>query len=241
MPRPNKWLKIFPKTKKVGRATHHYVQYSCCGIEKWMSTSAINRCNGNPVCKPCSIKNRAIEHNQRVQNLILERKDLNGNPVTHCKTCGVEFDENNVHPNTYIIGKSLFHWCKHCARDVRNRWGNNDKRAVTLKKGRQTYWYKWLIRSAKRKRVGKKSVPVSINEEWVLSQVQKQDGKCYWTGVALEITDIANHPLKPSLDRLNTKGDYSPTNTVITALSVNLGRNENSAEDFMRFLKEVAN
>lgn len=62
----------------------------------------------------------------------------------------------------------------------------------------------------------------------------------YWTGVDLEITNIANHPLKPSLDRLDTKGDYSRTNTVITALSVNLGRNENTSEDFVSFLKEVA-
>ena len=73
-----------------------------------------------------------------------------------------------------------------------------------------------------------KLVPVSINEEWLLSQFQKQDGKCYWTGVELEINNISNHPLKPSLDRLDTKGDYSPTNTVITALSVNLSRNENT-------------
>ena len=32
----------------------------------------------------------------------------------------------------------------------------------------------------------------------------------------------------------------SRTNTVITALSVNIGRNENSADKFRKFLKEIA-
>ena len=239
MSRPNKWLKLFPKTKKVGIATHHYVKYSCCGIERWLSASAITKFNGNPICRPCSSKERWTEHYQKVKNFIRERKDLDGNPITHCKNCGVEFDENNVHSNTYIIAKINFHRCKQCANEHRIKWRNKEKDAETVKKSRETYWYKWLIRAAKRKWVGKKLVPVSIDEQWVLSQFQKQDGKCYWTGVDLEITAISHHPLKPSLDRLNTKGDYSPTNTVITALSVNIGRNENSAEKFREFLKEI--
>ena len=49
-----------------------------------------------------------------------------------------------------------------------------------------------------------------------------------------------HHPLKPSLDRLNTKGDYSSENTVIAALAVNIGRNANSAEDFAKFLQEIS-
>tara|TARA_B100000989_G_C19500766_1_gene454165 strand:+ start:797 stop:1525 length:729 start_codon:yes stop_codon:yes gene_type:complete len=240
MSRSNRWLKLFPKTKKVGIATHHYVKYSCCGIEKWLSASAITKFNGSPICSPCSKRKRWSEHYKKVKKFIQERKDLYGNPITHCKTCGVKFDTNNVHSNTYIIAKDNFHRCKHCTKEHRLKWSNIEKNAENSKRRRETYWYKWLIRSAKRKRVGKKIVPVSIDEKWVLSQFQKQDGKCYWTGVELEITNFANHPLKPSLDRLEIKGDYSSTNTVLTALSVNIGRNDNNAIDFKKFIKKIA-
>ena len=129
MSRPNKWLELFPKTKKVGIATHHYVKYSCCGIEKWLSASAITKFNGNPICNPCAKKKRWSEHHQKVKNFILERRDLDGNPITHCKTCGVEFDENNVHLNTYIIAKQNFHRCKRCAKEHRIKWKNKEKDA----------------------------------------------------------------------------------------------------------------
>lgn len=122
---------------------------------------------------------------------------------------------------------------------IRNK-SQRIQQALGHKKRLEKFWYKWLMRSAKRVREGKKLVSVSIDESWILDQFKKQDGKCYWTGVDLKITKIPNHPFKPSLDRLEIKGDYSPKNTVLTALSVNIGRNDNNAIDFKKFIKKIA-
>lgn len=98
------------------------------------------------------------------------------------------------------------------------------------------FWHKWLYRTASRKRHNKKKIEVSINEDWILQKYQEQSGRCFWTGVELEITHIPNHPLKPSLDRIDPRGAYSRENTVITALSINIGRNENSEKDWKEFI-----
>lgn len=99
------------------------------------------------------------------------------------------------------------------------------------------FWHKWLYRTASRKRKNKKKVEVSISEDWILCKYREQKGKCFWTGVDLEITHIPNHPLKPSLDRINPGGSYSKDNTVLVALSINIGRNENSEENWRDFLQ----
>lgn len=237
MSRPNKWKTLFPTTKKVGIATHHWVKYPCCGVERWMSASALSARNGKLICRNCSVKRRWEEHKRLMPILSAQKKDLKGNPVTNCKDCGTEFKEENVHKNTYEIGKADFQRCDDCRLIKGRQHRNKEKDAARAKQSRETNWHKWLLRGAKRKRVKQQ---VSIDLDWILAQFERQDRKCYWTGVELQITSKSQHPLKPSLDRLNTKGDYSPENTVITALAVNIGRNENSAEDFEKFLQEIS-
>ena len=56
----------------------------------------------------------------------------------------------------------------------------------------------------------------------------------------LVLSDIPHHPFKPSLDRLEVNGPYSPQNVVISALSVNIGRNENPTENLKNFLKLIS-
>ncbi len=240
MSRPNKWLKLFPKTKKVGIATYHLVKYNCCGVQKWLSASALTKKNGQLICRNCSVKNRWINHKALMIKYSSEKRDMNGNKVIFCKECKVKLDETNIHKNTFIISRQNFGRCKSCALLKKNSWRNKDVDTLTAKKARATYWYKFLLRQAKAKRVNKSSVPVSIDEKWILQQYQKQDKKCYWTGVKLEISNIPQHPFKPSLDRLEIKGPYSPENTVITALSVNIGRNENSTKSLKTFLKLIS-
>lgn len=240
MSRPNKWLKLFPKTKKVGIATYHLVKYNCCEIKKWVKASEITRKNGKLICRNCSVKNRWINHKTLMTKYSSEKRDINGNRVIYCKECKAKLDETNIHKNTFIISGQNFGRCKSCALLKRNSWRNKDVDALTAKKSRVTYWQKWLLRGAKRKRANKSPVPVSIDESWILKQFQKQKKKCYWTGVKLEISNIPNHPFKPSLDRLEVNGPYSPQNTVISALSVNIGRNENSIKSLKTFLKLIS-
>jgi hypothetical protein len=77
--------------------------------------------------------------------------------------------------------------------------------------------------------------PIEIENKW-----HEQDGKCHWTGMELDLgllfDDYENyypmHPLAPSVDRINSYGDYEYENIVICARMMNLGR---TTYDFDKF------
>lgn len=100
-------------------------------------------------------------------------------------------------------------------------------------------WGKILFLAAKRVRKNSQNKKITIDEDWIYSKFKEQKGRCYWTNVKLCMSNVPRHPLKPSLDRFDSKKDYTPENTVISALSVNLGRNENSKKDWMEFLDNL--
>ena len=61
---------------------------------------------------------------------------------------------------------------------------------------------------------------------------KEQEGKCFWFGVPLDLGLLFNnhpdwfpvHPLAPSVDRKDDKGDYTVENIVICCRFANLGR-----------------
>jgi hypothetical protein len=77
----------------------------------------------------------------------------------------------------------------------------------------------------------------------------KQDGKCYWTQMPLELDLLykdhpewySKHPKTPSVDRLDDQKDYTPDNVVLCLLHNNLGRNTYPADKYREFLDEVDN
>ena len=240
MSRHNKWFEIYPLTKKVGHSTYHFVKYDCCKVEKWANASHLTKTNGRLICRNCSVRDRWANHRLLMKKFSSERRDTNGYKVIFCKECKVKLDKNNIHKNTYIISRHNFGRCINCARLKKIQWRNKEVDAATSKKARVKYWYKYLLLRAKRKRQNKVNVNVSIDQKWILAQYNKQNKKCYWTGVKLVLSDIPQHPFKPSLDRLEVNGPYSPQNTVISALSVNIGRNENSTENLRNFFKLIS-
>jgi hypothetical protein len=77
--------------------------------------------------------------------------------------------------------------------------------------------------------------PEEIQEIW-----EKQNGKCYWFGVDLDLDLMykdhpdwmPKHPLGPSIDKIDVGGDYTKDNIVICTRLANFGRN---TCDFDRF------
>ena len=141
-----------------------------------------------------------------------------------------------MHKNSKLLGEPDFARCKKCTSEAKKRRRNPEVDAKTAKASREKYWYKWLLRAAKRTG-GNETI---IDHEWIKNQYAKQQGKCFWTGVDMEITSVANHPLKPSLDRLDGEIGNNEENTVLCCLAVNIGRNENEAASFEQFLKHLA-
>ncbi len=66
---------------------------------------------------------------------------------------------------------------------------------------------------------------------------EKQNGLCYWFNVPLTPSNNSKHPQQPSLDRLDRNKGYTKDNVVLTCYSANIGRNENSVEEWESFIK----
>lgn len=70
--------------------------------------------------------------------------------------------------------------------------------------------------------------PEDLKEIW-----DKQNGKCYWFGVELDLDLMykdhpdwmPKHPLAPSIDKIDVDGDYTKDNIVICTRLANFGRN----------------
>ena len=84
---------------------------------------------------------------------------------------------------------------------------------------------------------------VTIDEEYLIKQYSKQNGKCYWTEFPVDPYGVyeKNNPLAPSLERLDESKGYVPSNVVICLRLFNLGRQrcpENKFRGQIELLKE---
>ena len=84
---------------------------------------------------------------------------------------------------------------------------------------------------------------VTINGQDLIDMYNKQDGKCYWSGLPLDakFNKIKHHPFAISPERLDNSLPYDTTNVVLCRRMFNLGRMalpEKDFEEAMKILKE---
>ena len=77
-----------------------------------------------------------------------------------------------------------------------------------------------------------------LNEQDLEDIYESQGRVCYWLQIPLDFNLLFSnyhaykpkHPLAPSVDKLNDKGDYTIDNVVITSRFANYGRNVHTVE-----------
>lgn len=80
---------------------------------------------------------------------------------------------------------------------------------------------------------------VEITPGWVLEQFNKQEGRCFYTNLLLDIEAIGTRShFQPSLDRVDNTLTYTCENTRLTSLGWNQLRNESSIKDTLSFLTQ---
>lgn len=97
-------------------------------------------------------------------------------------------------------------------------------------------------RAMTKKRLGK-FIEVKINENDLQELWNKQNGKCHWLSISLELDWLYQkwHPFAPSVDRISEGLGYVKENIVICSRITNLGRQKCEPEKFrthINFLKE---
>ena len=67
---------------------------------------------------------------------------------------------------------------------------------------------------------------VTIDANYLEKLFKEQEKRCYWLGTLIEESDVfvPDHPLAPSVDRLNNDLGYVSGNVVITTRFANTGR-----------------
>lgn len=86
---------------------------------------------------------------------------------------------------------------------------------------------------------------VYITEDDLKQVYARQDGKCYWLGIPMNMDLIfphihgPYHPLAPSVDRIDDTGDYTIDNIVICVRLANLGRCKCSFERFGEIMQDT--
>ena len=109
------------------------------------------------------------------------------------------------------------------------RTDNNPKLSGRLRKGNQ---------STKRHEV-------TITIEDLKEIYEKQDGKCFWLGIPMNLEElyVSHSPFAPSVDRIDNEKGYHSDNIVLTTRFANKGRGAYMGDDFgpriKKLLKEV--
>ena len=82
-------------------------------------------------------------------------------------------------------------------------------------------------------------IPCDIDYEDILQLFSEQRGKCYWTGVDIDLIGPPRHPTKPSVDRLIPELGYVKGNIVIASNFINRARSDCDHNVFKSILDDV--
>jgi hypothetical protein len=138
-----------------------------------------------------------------------------------CSSCKEikQFDEFSLKGDTRPIRGIYSYRCKKCSAEK------------SLKSYHKHYSTIENILSLRLTAAKKRSKDVSITNEDLKTQFQKQNGKCFYTGTVL--TTIVNKPDTLSLDRVDSSKGYHKDNVVLCTSRINRMKREMSVCDFV--------
>lgn len=89
-------------------------------------------------------------------------------------------------------------------------------------------------------RAKKRGMRVNLTLKDLIDQWQKQDGKCYYSGIELQQCK-GKKPDQGSLDRVKSHKGYIKGNVVWVCYMAQNAKNEHSEEELIKFCKAVVN
>jgi hypothetical protein len=96
-----------------------------------------------------------------------------------------------------------------------------------------------------KKRAVKRGLSFDLDKEYLLDIFERQDGKCYYSGIKMNIVkddDLSVHdPLKMSLDCVDPDKGYIKGNVVWSAYCVNTFKQKMSQTEMLRVCESILN
>jgi hypothetical protein len=90
------------------------------------------------------------------------------------------------------------------------------------------------------RRAKRKGIPFAIDVPFLTRMFEAQDGKCAVTGIPMVLTrssEFRCEPYAPSIDRIDSKGGYTPDNVRLTVWIANWAMGEWGEEHFARLAR----
>lgn len=146
-----------------------------------------------------------------------------------CIKCDIILDKHTHSRLSLIkhqVGKNdqrRWRICKDCFKDYKKRSRNPKKDKITHDIWKIKNWEKVLLTGCK-KRAKEECYICDLTPNDILDQFKFQNGKCYWFGNTLKISNQKKFLSKPSIDKLNPNGNYTKQNIVISSYFANIAR-----------------
>jgi hypothetical protein len=145
------------------------------------------------------------------------------------------FDCKNIYPDTsdYFSGKQRM--CKQCNAIRHKKFYHILKKDITVEQLLQMRLYQAKYRS------NIKEIEFDVDREYLLNLYNKQDGKCFYSGLKMEIAlkhdKINNRTL--SIDRIDSKKGYTKDNIVLCCDNINTMKMQMDKKEFMNLCKII--
>lgn len=163
-----------------------------------------------------------------------------------CSRCGIVAGLEGFHKDkTKRHGRSYV--CKPCASDIASEYYRKNHEKI---KARTSAWarrnnysyaqlgiYQRLKNCVTRSKLRKKWQN-DLDDEFLHSIWEKQDGKCALTG--RELTYEANHPFTASIDRIDSSKGYLRDNVQLVGKVINIMKSDLPQDDFIEICKVIA-
>lgn len=101
-------------------------------------------------------------------------------------------------------------------------------------KRRKFNWPCYMLKSILRRKH-----ECSIDVEWIINQFEKQNQKCFYSGLTM-IPSLQKMSLaQPSIDRVDSSKGYHPDNVVLCCWAMNMAKGVSSVGEFQAFLRQL--
>ena len=173
------------------------------------------------VCRSCRDKSSVLSKVPR-------RVDATG-PTKRCTGCSEVKPAEQFYKAPNRPG--VLPLCKICSSSAANQ---------RMQSRIRSSWTKRLIVYAYRNRLKRRGIhaPCDFGAEHLYELYASQRGRCYWTGVQLEL-DTMGKPCSVSLERLDNDRGYLKGNVVLATRAANLARNTAPVEEFRAFIRMI--
>lgn len=224
-----------------------------CKNDLPVSSYSLQATNGHPraACKRCTA-DKAQEYRNLKKSGIYVKKSTKSEVITDptqvyriCKDCNNEYQLTDfLKRKKGNLGACWSRSCRYCSATKQQ-----SIRASGYRRPSQDTLAARLIsikhRTSKNKTITKKygksiKMLLSVGDVNKTIEEQTKDGTLYCAVTGTKLIDEAKHPLRPSIDRIESAGDYVSGNIRIVSLMYNLAKGKLTDNEFLSELKSSA-